>query len=161
MSMSPNPSEFEDVRRLIALKRYEQPPPRFFNGFSSSVIARIQAGEQSRTESAGLLSRLWSAFEAKPLWAGIAGFAACALVVVGFVASEAGGNASADIPQAPGATVSFLEEPSATTPARQATLVSFDSMGGVPVSQPQGSLFDQVRSLQQRQTWQHMSATGN
>jgi hypothetical protein len=157
--MSPNPNEFEEVRRLIALKRYEQPPPRFFNEFPSSVIARIRAGERSRTESSGLLARLWAAFEAKPLWAGVAGFAACALVVVGFVASE-GERPIADIPQAPGDTASFLAEPSTPAPARQATLVSFGSMSGVPVSQPQVSLFDQVRNAQQRQTWQYTSSQG-
>jgi len=166
MSMSPNPNEFEDVRRLIALKRYEQPPPRFFNEFSRKVIARIQAGEQLRAENTGWLalapswvSRLWTAFEEKPLWAGVAGFAACALVVIGFVASETGGSTSAEIPQAPGDTASLIAEPSMPSPQPQATLVSFGSMSGVPVpQQPQGSLFDQFRNAQPRQTWQYTSS---
>src|SRR5258708_6018043 len=107
MSMSSDPHEFEAVRRLIALKRYEQPHPRYFNDFSTRIIARIQAGEQLRHESSGILSlvpawvnRLWAALETKPMLAGIAGFGACALVVSGFIASEHG-VPSVDIPQAP------------------------------------------------------------
>jgi len=167
MSMSSDPHEFEAVRRLVALKRYEQPHPRYFNDFSSRVIARIQAGEQLHRESSGVLSlapawvnRLWAALETKPLLAGMAGFGACALVVSGFIASEKGTFAY-DIPQAPGDASALLVEHSAPAPMpeQQATLVSFGSMTGVPTAQPQGSLFEQFRGAQ-RQTWQYTSAPG-
>jgi hypothetical protein len=170
MSMSSNPQEFDDVRRLIALKRYEQPHPRYFNDFSSKVIARIQAGEHAHLETSGLLSllpgwvaRLWSALEARPTWAGIAGFGACALVVSGFIASEPVGTPVSDIPQVP-ETSGLLVEQSVQNPMpaeQRATFVSFGgSMGGVPSSQPQGSLFEQFRSGQ-RQTWQNLSFQGH
>src|SRR5258708_1009648 len=114
MSMSANPQDFEALRRLIALKRYERPHPRFFNDFSSAVIARIQAGEQARSGLLSLmLSWIWragTAFETSRMWAGFAGLGACALVVAGFVISETAGSASPDIPAAPGGTVALMGE---------------------------------------------------
>src|SRR5579859_7252253 len=75
MSMSSEQENFEELRRLLALKRHEQPPPGYFEGFSHQVIARIEAGEISAGQTAmqRLLARLpwfrgvWEGFEAKPL----------------------------------------------------------------------------------------------
>jgi hypothetical protein len=76
--MSENENDFEMLRRLLALKRHETPPPGYFNRFSGEVIARIRAGETS--ESAGdWLSKLLQAFEFKPAFTGAF---ACALVLL-------------------------------------------------------------------------------
>ena len=43
--METHSDDFSDLRKLLALKRHEQPPPRFFNEFSGRVIERLQTPE--------------------------------------------------------------------------------------------------------------------
>lgn len=95
--MKPDQENFDHLLRLLKLKRYEQPPPRYFNDFSSRVIERIRAGGADAPEGmfenlfmeAPWLQRLFSVFEAKPAVAWMFGLAVCALVVSGIVYSEA------------------------------------------------------------------------
>ena len=46
MTMNDERENFDALQRLLKVKRYEQPPPRYFNEFSGQVLARISAGEQ-------------------------------------------------------------------------------------------------------------------
>ena len=94
--MNENESNFESLRRLLALKRHEMPPTGYFDSFSKRVIARIRAGEAQTP--AGLPERLsdqipWllkflQAFEAKPVFAGAYAFALCLLLVAGVIFAE-------------------------------------------------------------------------
>ena len=96
MSMSQDTENFEQLRRLLKIKRYEQPPPRYFNDFSSQVIARIERGERGDGHAsvgrmlweAPWLQQIWTAFEAKPLLAGGFGLAVCATLITGVIFSE-------------------------------------------------------------------------
>jgi hypothetical protein len=81
--------DFTALGRLLKLKRYEQPPPRYFNDFSSQVVARIRAGKRgARFESLNdivsqtpWLQRLWHALESRPALSGVLAAAACGLMV--------------------------------------------------------------------------------
>jgi hypothetical protein len=96
MSMSEDTENFEQLRRLFALKRYEQPPPGYFNNFSRQVILRIRAGERGEVTSvldwfsweAPWLQRVWGALETKPILAGAFGVGLCGLLVAGALYSD-------------------------------------------------------------------------
>jgi hypothetical protein len=93
--MSPESENFESLRRLLALKRHEQPPPGYFDKFSSRVLARIEAGEAGAgyaTAGAGWWQRLRMAFEAKPIFAGAFGAGICAVLISGILNSEQTGT---------------------------------------------------------------------
>lgn len=84
--MNPDSEQFEQLQKLMGLKRYEQPPPRYFHSFSGQVISRIKAGEADA--GLGWLEKLRSLFESKPMLTGAFGAAVCALVISGIVFSE-------------------------------------------------------------------------
>ena len=78
-------SQFEDVRKLLALKKYEQPPPGYFQDFSSRIIARIEA-LQARPVT--WRQRLGLDFDFKPAMVGVFGVVVCGLLLVGIFASS-------------------------------------------------------------------------
>ena len=94
--MNQDTENFDQLRRLLALKRHEQPPPGYFNGFSRQVIVRIKAGERGegstvhRAASLGgsLVAADLGAFEAKPILAGVFGVAVCGLLITGVIYSD-------------------------------------------------------------------------
>jgi hypothetical protein len=95
--MSQDTENFGQLRRLLKLKRYEQPPPRYFHDFSSRVIARIKLGERGEHNAplmvrilcqASCLQRIWAGFEPKPVVTGAFCVALCALLVTGLIHSE-------------------------------------------------------------------------
>jgi hypothetical protein len=96
INMNENENNFESLRRLLAQKRHETPPPGYFNSFSGQIIARIRAGEAKapQTDSeryfseAPWLLRLLQAFELKPAFAGAFASALSLLLVFGIVYAE-------------------------------------------------------------------------
>jgi hypothetical protein len=90
--MNENENNFESLRRLLALKRYETPPPGYFENFSGEVTARIRAGETGGTADVSKplqwLFRLFSAFEAKPAFTGAFASALCMLLLFGIIYAE-------------------------------------------------------------------------
>jgi hypothetical protein len=62
--MNQMPDDFQDLQRLLRLKRHEQPPPGYFEGFSSKVIAEIKASQMVHESS--WWERFFIGFDAKP-----------------------------------------------------------------------------------------------
>jgi len=77
--MESSPENFESLQKLLRLKRYEQPPPRYFNEFSGRVIARLQDGEGR------MAPRWWErfGFDLRPIMTVGAGVTACVLLFLG------------------------------------------------------------------------------
>ena len=63
--MNPSQDEFEQLRRVLVIKRYESPPPGYFNHFSDRVIARIESDALVIEHS--WWQRLVLSFDAKPI----------------------------------------------------------------------------------------------
>lgn len=82
--MDSPPDNFESLEKLLKLKRYEQPPPRYFSEFSGRVMSRIEAGEARPS--------LWEkfGFDLRPAFAAMAGMFACGLVVYGVATADGG-----------------------------------------------------------------------
>jgi hypothetical protein len=91
--MSDAPEEFEQLRKLLKLKRHELPPPGFFNDFSSRIIDRIERDKATTPAGrlwaeAAWLSRFFRLVENNVLAAGGFATAICAVLIGGVVYSE-------------------------------------------------------------------------
>ena len=100
--MSSPSDQFDSVQKILRLKHYEQPPPRYFNEFSGRVIARIERGDAR--------SSWWErfGFDLRPALAAVTGAFACALVVYGVATAE-------DVQPADVSGMSSLAGPSGAT----------------------------------------------
>jgi len=82
---------FGSLRKLLALKRHEVPPPGYFHNFSGQVISRIELGEYKANETAQEMPwflRFIQIFDAKPAFAGVFASALCLLLIFGIVNAE-------------------------------------------------------------------------
>ncbi|HEX5218861.1 MAG TPA: hypothetical protein VFZ59_04790 [Verrucomicrobiae bacterium] len=103
--------DFEKLQRLLKLKRYEQPPPRYFNDLSTRVITHIRADTSvARFETADnlisrtpWLRRIWRKLESQPAVSGAIATVACGLMVAGvFFMEETGSQNVHSLMVAPG-----------------------------------------------------------
>jgi hypothetical protein len=94
--MNENENNFESLRRLLALKRHETPPPGYFNNFSSQVLQGIRVGQTDKPTNlseelfnhAPWLAKLLHAFDTRPVFAGGFAGALCLLLLFGIVYAE-------------------------------------------------------------------------
>ncbi|HEU5069652.1 MAG TPA: hypothetical protein VFV96_04465 [Verrucomicrobiae bacterium] len=86
--MENNNDNFEQLRRLMALKRHEVPPPGYFHAFSGHVIARLRAGQGQRRGQWSWLNQMWETLQGRPAFAGVFGAGVCALILIGVFAAE-------------------------------------------------------------------------
>src|ERR1043165_5033441 len=95
--MNAQPDDFEQLRKLLALKRHEVPPPGYFHSFSDKVIARLQTPEPVGKPT--WLQLLGLDFDFRPAFLCGAGVAVCALLSVGIIAATQLDSRSTAMPQ--------------------------------------------------------------
>jgi len=176
--MNPEQDNFRDLRRLLALKRHEQPPPGFFDNFSQEVLVRIRAGERIDDTSfeevlsweAPWLKRFLNLLDSKPILAGAFGAAVCGLLLAGVLYSEApadtdtGGSMIVKVaPANPEEGLSPIAPASTAGPFfERAVPVKYSSMEGALPTQPRDSLFLQFNEARKFQmNSELMNAGGN
>jgi hypothetical protein len=88
--MNENEQDFGTLRQFLKLKRYEMPPPGYFNSFSAEIIGRIRDGGKAGEFSAEApwLMKFFQLFELKPAFAGAFASALFLLLVFGFVFAD-------------------------------------------------------------------------
>jgi hypothetical protein len=157
--MNSEQEQFESVRRILVIKRYEQPPPGYFNRFSGEVITRIRV-ERTGSASANtplermfaeapFIARLWQAVESKPIFAGVFGTAVCGLLVCGIFYSDhpSASEPVAILPSAasdsdPTALAATQSTPNSPLLAQPAAINSLNAAPGSTL--PSGSLFQEL-----------------
>lgn len=149
MSMNAEHENFDQIQRMLKLKRHEQPPPRYFNDFSSRVIARIRAGEGGRSAASyksPWIQCVWEALSSQVGLSGSFAAAVCAVFIAGIIYSEQ----TDSLPPGLGMTASA----EVLTPANANAALPLNTTGDLallaasstnPIVQPTGSLFDQIR----------------
>jgi hypothetical protein len=84
--MNSSPDDFKDLRRLLALKRHEKPPPGYFSYLPDKVMMRIEKDDLS--EYSTWWQWLVQKLDAQPLLAGAYAFAISGLMLLGFKLSQ-------------------------------------------------------------------------
>jgi hypothetical protein len=84
--MNQPPDEFADLRRLLALKRHEQPPPGYFSRLPDRILVRIEQDDLS--EHSTWWEWLVERFDARPVLAGAYACAISGLMLLGFKISH-------------------------------------------------------------------------
>jgi hypothetical protein len=155
--MNENENNFESLRRLLALKRHETPPPGYFNDFSSQVLQRIRLGQTEKSANlfeelfnhAPWLANLLHAFDTRPVFAGGFAGALCLLLLFGIVYAERPDFTPQPLIQVANNSASFADvSPTALSqPADQMKIVC--STNPVLSLQPVASPFGQQNPLAQ------------
>jgi hypothetical protein len=154
--MNEHENNFESLRRLLVLKRYETPPPGYFNYFSSQVLQRIRAGDVGTSANwleelfgqAPWLEKMVQVFDVKPVFASAFAGALCLLLFLGIIYAERPDLTSPPVMQAASTAGSLAAtSPSLAQSVDQMGIVS--STNPVLSLQPVGSLFGQQNPLAQ------------
>ena len=136
MSVPPD-HDFEDLRKLLAWKRHEQPPPGYFHLFSARVLERIEREQMCPTST--WWERFVQHFDAKPVFACAYAVAISSLLLVGFRFSQMFDNDTASVPPS---SAPWL----ATTPAPGSALSASFGNAAEPPPSAYGSFQSALRA---------------
>jgi hypothetical protein len=155
--MNDSGQNFDELKKLLKLKRHEIPPPGFFTHFSDEVVQRIRAGEgrgytfiERLNDQAPWLVNFIRVFEARPGVIGGFATALCMLLLFGVVLaehSETGSSMLVPAVAGNGADSMATTVATASAPAQFAS-AALPSDGGIAIStnaslQPVASMFGQ------------------
>jgi hypothetical protein len=141
---------FDQLKKLLALKKHELPPPGYFNKLPGEVISRIRVERAASVNPMATLKseapwvvRLWQSLEAKPAFAGVFGAAICAVVLAAiFFAEKPTTQPTFAGPRTPAAAPFVAATPAiASGTLDQPVLLAGTNQNGV-------NLFEQIPSLQ-------------
>lgn len=93
--MSTAPEEFDKLQQLLKLKRYEQPPPGYFNNFPTLVINRLERAARQQHGLQAWIARFLGILETNPVAAGLFGMSVCGLLISGIAYSQSSHSDSA------------------------------------------------------------------
>ena len=157
--MNETENNFDELRRLLQLKRHEAPPPGYFNRFSGQVIERIRVGEAERDQSisdrirsqAPWIFDLLHVFQTNPGIVVGSAISLCLLLVVGVIFAEHSDTTLKSVM----ASSANVESPPVTSIAAPALAASAaPETSGIAVStnpvtslQPAATLFGQQNPL--------------
>lgn len=85
--MSNSPENFDNLQKLLKLKRHEQPPPGYFNNFSLKILYRIES-EEDRNPDTAWIRKFFAILETNPIAAGLFGISVCSLLISGIAYSQ-------------------------------------------------------------------------
>ncbi len=114
--MSSSPEDFETLRRLLACKRHEVPPPGYFNRLSDQVLTRLE--EEDAIPESSWWDYFLSRFDARPFWACAYGFAVSSLLLMGFRLSQIFENEAMAAGGPPGPWLATTPDPSNVVPGQ-------------------------------------------
>ncbi len=153
--------EFAALRRLLVLKRYEQPPPPYFDWFAAQVAARVR---QEQIKAAARISptpfeipwlqRLWALLEARVFPMAL-GAGVCGLIMLGVSRAEKATTGPTDIVGMPQSAPYPSEYETAETKLLEPA--SFhSSTSGVFSEQPSAGIIPEIlgpKSLAGKEAW--------
>ncbi len=84
--MNDHDNNFEELRRLLTLKRHEVPPPGYFENFSDNVMARIHAAQAA--PRLPWMLRFLQRFESRPAYPVAFASSLCMLLLFGIVSVQ-------------------------------------------------------------------------
>ena len=76
--MNPEPKNIERIQRIIALKRFEQPPPGYFHVLPDRIMTRIERGEGG----SDFWEKVFSIFSVRPALAYAFAVSVCGAVTI-------------------------------------------------------------------------------
>lgn len=127
--------QFEQLKKLLALKRHEQPPPGYFDRLPRQICAAIEAEQAARNR---WFSRMWSSLQAKPAFGGVLALGMCGMIVAGiFLAGKTG-----DMPGRNGGVATTPKSVPQTALTTQLAVADNSSTNPVSSAQPPPFLFD-------------------